>query len=93
MSSSNNDAAAATHEEVQVANDDATGVVRSTRVTVSQSRVRKAFDSTYRQLSRTANVKGCRKGKVPRGVLEKLYGASIPEEIERILVQIGRAHV
>ena len=87
MTSSNNDAAAATHEEVQVANDDATGVVRSTRVTVSQSRVSKAFDSTYRQLSRTANVKGFRKGKVPRGVLEKLYGASIPEEIERLLVQ------
>lgn len=87
MSSSKKGATAEAIEEIQVANDEETGVVRSIRVTVPQSRVRKAFDSTYQKLGRTANVKGFRKGKVPRTVLEKLYGATLPEEIERILVQ------
>ncbi len=73
--------------EIQVETQDTDGVVRSIGVTVPQSRVRRAFDRTYSQLARTATVRGFRKGKVPRSVLEKLYGASIPEEIERVLVQ------
>ena len=78
---------AAPVEEITVSTEEVSAVVRSIGVTVPRSRVVHAFDHTYRDLARTANVRGFRKGKVPRSVLEKLYGASIPEEIERILIQ------
>lgn len=74
-------------DEIQVETQDTSGVVRSVGVTIPRARVRRAFDRTYGQLAHTATVRGFRKGKVPRSVLEKLYGASIPEEIERVLVQ------
>lgn len=73
--------------EIQVETQEGSGVVRTVGVTVPQSRVRREYDRTYQQLGRSAQVRGFRKGKVPRSVLEKLYGASIPEEIERVLVQ------
>ncbi len=61
-------------------------VIRTLTVEVDPARVRKAFDNAYRDLSRTVSVKGFRPGKVPRNVLESLYGASLREEIERALV-------
>lgn len=78
---------AAPVEEISVSTEETSAVVRQVAVTVPASRVSRAFDSTYRQLARTANVRGFRKGKVPRGVLEQMYGPSIPEEIERVLIQ------
>jgi trigger factor len=35
--------------------------------------VKKEMDAVYREVSRTAKVKGFRKGKVPRNILETLY--------------------
>ncbi len=79
--------AADSSDEIRVETEETSPVVRTVRVVVAQERVRRAFDDTYRQLAKTANVRGFRRGKVPRSVLQKLYGASIPEEIERIVVQ------
>ncbi len=56
-------------------------------VTVAASRVREAFDRAYRDLARQARVRGFRPGKVPRTVLERLYGASLAEQIEHKLVE------
>jgi trigger factor len=56
-------------------------------VRVPASQVRKAFDRAYRDLGKQVRIKGFRPGKAPRPVLERLYGASIAEEIERTLVQ------
>ncbi len=78
---------AAPVEEISVSTEEVSAVVHSIGVTVPRSRVASAFDRTYRDLARTASIKGFRKGKVPRSVLEKMYGASIPEEIERVLIQ------
>ncbi len=61
-------------------------VIRTLTIEVDPARVRKAFDNAYRDLGRSVNVKGFRPGKVPRNVLESLYGASLREEIERALV-------
>lgn len=55
-------------------------------VRIDARRVRKAFDRAYRDLGRQVRVKGFRPGKAPRRVLERLYGSSIAEEIERTLV-------
>jgi trigger factor len=55
-------------------------------VTVPLARVQSAYERAYRDIAKSARIKGFRPGKVPRAVLEKMYGASIGEEIERLLV-------
>jgi len=61
-------------------------VARRVEVVVAARRVRRAFESAYRELSRSARVRGFRPGKVPRSVLERLYGHSVAEQIEQALV-------
>jgi len=61
-------------------------VARRLEVTVAPGRVRRAFERAYRDLARGARVKGFRPGKVPRSVLERLYGASVAEQLEEALV-------
>lgn len=61
-------------------------VVRSISVEIEAKRVDSAFNTAYAGLAKTARVKGFRPGKTPRGVLERMYGSSMPEEIERVLV-------
>jgi len=61
-------------------------VVRSLEVEVDAARVAKAFERAWRDLGRRARVQGFRPGKVPRSVLQKLYGAAILEDLERQLV-------
>jgi trigger factor len=61
-------------------------VVRRLEVEVGPERVRRAFERAYRDLARSARVRGFRPGKAPRSVLEKLYGPQVREEIERQLV-------
>lgn len=56
-------------------------------VRVGVERVRKAFDRAYRDLAKRARVKGFRPGKTPRSVLERVYGASIAEDIEGELIR------
>ena len=55
-------------------------------VTVPLARVQRAYERAYRDIAKNARIKGFRPGKVPRAVLEKMYGASLGEEIERLLV-------
>lgn len=61
-------------------------VVRTLAVDVGAARVGRAFERAYRDLGRRARVRGFRPGKVPRSVLERLYGASVREDVERALV-------
>lgn len=61
-------------------------VRRRLEVEVDAARVRGAFDSAYRDLGKRARVPGFRPGKVPRAVLERMFGPQIREEIERQLV-------
>jgi trigger factor len=61
-------------------------VVRRLEVAVAPARVGRAFEQAYRELARSARVRGFRPGKVPRSVLERLYGAAIAEQLEERLV-------
>jgi trigger factor len=71
---------------IQISTAETSPITRTLTVEVEAARVRRAFDRAYRDLGRSVNVKGFRPGKAPRSVLEKLYGASLREEIERTLV-------
>lgn len=62
-------------------------VLRTLRIEVDAKRVRKAFDQAYKDLARTAKVRGFRPGKVPRAVLQKMYGPSLGQELEQQLVR------
>lgn len=61
-------------------------VQRLLRVEVAAPRVDAAFAEAYRELGRRARIRGFRPGRAPRGVLERLYGASVAEDVERVLV-------
>src|SRR5262245_50740989 len=60
--------------------------LRRLEVTVPVARVRRAYDRAYRDIAKNARVKGFRPGKVPRPVLERMFGSSIGADIERALV-------
>jgi trigger factor len=61
-------------------------VLRTLAVEVEEREVRDAFERVYRNLAKSVRVRGFRPGKTPRAVLERLYGASVSEEVERLLV-------
>lgn len=61
-------------------------VLRALSVEVEEPDVRNAFEQVYRNLAKSVSVRGFRPGKTPRAVLEKLYAATVAEEVERLLV-------
>ena len=66
--------------------EEAGATSRRVVVTVAAAAVDAAYDRAYADLARGARVKGFRKGKVPRSVLKQLYGPSLGEDLERVLV-------
>ena len=82
-----------TSHDVQVECEETSSVLRNLSVEVDAGRVGRAFDAAYAELRKTARVRGFRPGKVPRKVLEQMYGAQMPDQIERSLVSetIGEA--
>ena len=71
---------------VRVRTAESSDVARTLEVEVDAARVDAAYDAAYREISKRAKVRGFRPGRVPRAVLERLYGAGVGEEVERILV-------
>jgi len=55
-------------------------------VEVDAARVDKSFDRAFKELAREVKIKGFRPGKAPRSVLERMYGASVAEQLEQRLV-------
>ena len=71
---------------IRVETIESTPILHTIEIEVDASRVHKAFDRAYRDLAKQVRVKGFRPGKAPRSVLEKLYGASVAEQLEHTLV-------
>jgi trigger factor len=67
-----------THEE--------SPILHRVEVAVGAAHVKRAFERAYRDLAKRVPVKGFRPGKAPRSVLERLYGASVAEQLEQTLV-------
>ena len=55
-------------------------------VEIPENDVRRAVDNAYRDLSRTAKVKGYRPGKVPLDVLKHVYGNQITLNVQQKLI-------
>lgn len=62
-------------------------IERRLAVEVPWTEVKGRLDEAYRELSRGVSVKGFRRGKVPRKMLEKLFRQHVDQEVAQRLVQ------
>lgn len=58
-------------------------------VEVPWDRVAKDLDETYREIGKTARVRGFRPGKVPRNVVKQVYGRQVAAQVTGTLVEQG----
>lgn len=72
---------------IEIETNEISAVVRELSIEVEAKRVDAAFSRVIKDLRKTVKVKGFRQGKVPTGVIKKMYGAGLGEEIERTLVR------
>lgn len=67
--------------------EDVSPVEKKLTVEIPWDQVRAKLDRAYRELAKEAQIRGFRKGKVPRNVLERMYGKQLQQEVARELVQ------
>ncbi len=65
--------------EVSVTNSD--GLARTLKVVIGQGELNERFDARLAEVSKTAQIKGFRRGKVPASHLKKMYGRSLMAEV------------
>lgn len=61
--------------------------VKRISIEIPEEKISEEKNSAYRELAKSANVPGFRKGRVPRSVLEKMYEERIHSDIAQRLVQ------
>jgi trigger factor len=67
--------------------EDLSPVEKRLAVEIPWEEVRVKLDRAYRALGAQVQMPGFRKGKVPRGLLEKRYGQHVQQEVAKELVQ------
>jgi trigger factor len=72
---------------MQVSIETLSPVEKKLAVEIPWLTVRDKLDAAYKELSRGVKVKGFRPGKVPRPVLERIYGRQVAADVARSLVQ------
>ena len=58
-------------------------------VEVPWDRIHKDLNDTYKELGKTARVRGFRPGKVPRDVVKQMYGQQVAAQVTGTLVEQG----
>jgi len=58
-------------------------------VEVPWDRIQKDLNDTYKELGKTARVRGFRPGKVPRDVMRQMYGQQVAAQVTGTLVEQG----
>jgi trigger factor len=67
--------------------EDQSTVKKTLHIQIPLEDVTRELDSAYKQLKKTAKVKGFRPGKIPRSVLERLYGKDVKDDVRSKLIQ------
>ncbi len=62
-------------------------VKRELRFAVPKERVSKTLDQVYRDIAKVAKIKGFRKGKVPRNILEQHHSSAAKDEMLKKVIQ------
>ncbi|HWO11639.1 MAG TPA: trigger factor [Polyangiaceae bacterium] len=71
---------------MQISANQLSPVLLELNVQVDADRVRAELDKAYQQLARGATVRGFRKGKAPRKVLQHMFGARVAADVAQRLV-------
>ena len=74
-------------EPMQVTISEISPVEKKVAVEIPWPYVAQKLDEAYKDLSRGVALKGFRKGKVPRPMLEKMFGRQVEQEVVKQLVQ------
>lgn len=72
---------------MQVQIEDISPVEKKLAVEIPWDNVRQKLDTAYRELGKGVELRGFRKGKVPRSVLERMFGRQVQMEVAKALVQ------
>ncbi len=72
---------------MQVTVEDVSSLTKRLQIVLPEESVSKKIEGAYKKLSSTVALKGFRKGKIPRKVLEKTYGDSVKQEVGEDLVK------
>src|SRR6516165_8042848 len=72
---------------MQVKIEELSPVEKKVSVEIPWPYVAQKLDESYRDLSRGVALKGFRKGKVPRPILERMFGRQVEQEVVKQLVQ------
>jgi trigger factor len=72
---------------MQITIEDISPVEKKLAVEIPWEDVKSKLDEAYRELGRGVQLKGFRKGKVPRQMLERLYGKQVDQEVVKELVR------
>ncbi|MBF0112119.1 MAG: trigger factor [Desulfamplus sp.] len=76
---------------MQVKIEDQSTVKKLIHVEVASEDVTAELDKAYKDIGKTASIKGFRKGKVPRKVLENRFGKDVNADVISKLIQNGYA--
>lgn len=72
---------------MQVSVEDVSTLTKRMSIILPQDYVAKALEAAYDKLKSEVNLKGFRKGKVPRQVLQKNYGAKVEYDVADKMIQ------
>lgn len=67
--------------------EDLSAVKKNVTIEVPPEDVTRELDNAYKELKKSAKVKGFRPGKTPRSVLERLYGKDVRGDVTSRLIQ------
>lgn len=72
---------------MQVKIEDKSTVKKGLSFEIPKSEVAKELDKAYKELKKTADIKGFRKGKIPRKVLENRFSKDVHSDVASRLIQ------
>ena len=72
---------------MQITVNEVGGLTRKLKIVLPKEEVNKELDAGFQKVKKDANIKGFRRGKVPRHILEKTYGQQVRAEVAEKLVQ------
>lgn len=80
-------------KQMQVSIEDKSTVKKVIHVEISEEQVSKELNDAYKELKKTADIKGFRKGKAPRKVLEAKFSKDVHADVTPRLIQNAFAEI
>ena len=72
---------------MQVTVQDISSIKKVLQIEIPEADVTRELEDTYKELKKTAKIKGFRPGKAPRSVLERIYKKEVNKDVTTKLIQ------